>query len=207
MSETRPETAGAPPRSEPVRRSLLVIVPVLTFAVLAGIFFVRLRSGADPAAIPSALLGKPAPAFRLEPVAGLIDQGRPVPGLSSDDLKGKVTLLNFFASWCAPCQVEHPMLMRLSREAGIHVVGIDYKDAPEAGRRFLMRNGVPFAAVGADSTGRTAIDFGVYGVPETFIIGPDGTIRDKLVGIVTPENFSDVLGKIRAAGKVAAAGR
>lgn len=199
MSETQ---SGAP---EPVRRSLLVILPVLTFAALAGVFYLRLRSGADPAAIPSALIGKPAPAFRLEPVAGLEAGGKPVPGLSSEDFKGKATLVNFFASWCAPCQVEHPMLMRLAREPDIRVVGIDYKDTPEAGRRFLTKNGVPYAAVGADSTGRVGIDFGVYGVPETFVIGPDGTIRDKLVGIVTPENYADVLAKVRAAGKVAAA--
>jgi len=193
------------PKPEPVRRSLLLILPVLTFAVLAGIFFVRLRSGADPQAIPSALIGKPVPAFQLEPVAGVADGGRPIPGLSSADLKGGVTILNFWASWCAPCQIEHPMLMRLAREPGLRVVGIDYKDAAEAGRRYLARNGVPFRALGADTTGRVGIDFGVYGVPETFIIGPDGVIRDKLVGIVTPENLAGVLEKVRAAGKVATA--
>lgn len=184
----------------PVRRSLLVILPVLTFAVLAGIFFLRLKSGVDPQAIPSALIGKPAPAFQLAPLPGLEADGNPVPGLSSADLKGGVTVLNFWASWCAPCQVEHPMLMRLAREPGVRVVGIDYKDDPEKGLRFLTRNGVPFQAVGIDPTGRSAIDFGVYGVPETFIIGPDGTIRYKLVGIVTAENYASVLGKIRAAG-------
>jgi cytochrome c biogenesis protein CcmG/thiol:disulfide interchange protein DsbE len=115
-------------------------------------------------------------------------------------------VLNVFASWCAPCQVEHPMLMRLAKEPGIRLVGIDYKEpSPEAGQRFLARHGVPFSAVGADAGGRAAIDFGVYGVPETFIIGPDGIIRDKLVGILTPENFASVLTRIRAAGKVAAA--
>lgn len=194
-------SAEAPP--EPVRRSLLVIVPVLAFAALAAVFFLRLRSGVDPAALPSVLIGKPVPEFRLPAVAGLTADGRPVPGLSSADLKGGVTVLNVWASWCAPCQVEHPMLMRLSREPGIRLVGIDYKDAAENGRRFLARNGVPFQAVGHDESGRVGIDFGVYGVPETFIVGPDGVIRDKLVGIVTPENLKDVLAKIRAAGKVA----
>lgn len=198
MSETQ---AGAP---QGARRSLLVILPVLTFAVLAGIFFMRLRSGADPAAVPSVMIGKPAPAFQLPPVAELSADGKPVAGLSSEDFKGQVTLLNFYASWCAPCQVEHPMLMRLSRESGFRVVGIDYKDQPEAGRRFLARNGVPYAAVGSDTSGRVGIDFGVYGVPESFIIGPDGVIRDKLVGIVTAENYPDVLAKLRAIGKPAA---
>nr|WP_210302201.1 DsbE family thiol:disulfide interchange protein [Methylobacterium brachythecii] len=187
------------------RRSLLVILPVVTFAVLAGVFFLRLRSGADPAAVPSVMIGKAAPGFQLPPVAELTADGKPVPGLSSEDFKGNVTLLNFYASWCAPCQVEHPMLMRLARESGFRVVGIDYKDTPEAGRRFLARNGVPYAAVGSDTSGRVGIDFGVYGVPESFIIGPDGTIRDKLVGIVTPENYAGVVAKLRAAGQVAAA--
>ena len=167
----------------PMRRSLLVILPVLTFAVLAGVFYARLRSGVDAQAIPSALIGKPVPAFQLDPVPGVEADGRAVTGLSSADLKGGVTVLNFFASWCAPCQIEHPMLMKMAREPGIRVVGIDYKDAPEAGRRYLARNGVP----------------------ETFIVGPDGVIRDKLVGILTPENYASVLDKVRTAGKVATA--
>ncbi|MET0367924.1 MAG: DsbE family thiol:disulfide interchange protein [Methylobacterium sp.] len=200
MSETH--DIAAPP----ARRSLLLILPVLVFAVLAGVMFLRLRSGADPSALPSAMIGKPAPSFDLPAVPGLAKDGAPVPGLSSADLKGGVTVLNVFASWCAPCQVEHPMLMRLAREPGIRLVGIDYKEPnPAAGQKFLARHGVPFSAVGADAEGRAAIDFGVYGVPETFIIGPDGVIRDKIVGILTPENFSSVLARIRAAGKVAKA--
>lgn len=194
--------AAAPP----ARRSLLLILPVIVFAVLAGVMFVRLRSGADPAALPSAMIGKPVPSFDLPAVPGLMKDGAPVPGLSSAELKGGVTVLNVFASWCAPCQIEHPMLMRLAREPGIRLVGIDYKEPdPAAGRKFLDRHGVPFSAVGADAEGRAAIDFGVYGVPETFIIGPDGVIRDKIVGILTPENFASVLARIRAAGKVAEA--
>jgi cytochrome c biogenesis protein CcmG/thiol:disulfide interchange protein DsbE len=185
----------------PARRSLLVILPLVTFVVLAAIFFLRLRSGADPAAIPSVLIGKPAPAFTLQALPGLSANGTAVPGLARADLLGGVTVVNFWASWCAPCQIEHPQLMRLAREPGVRLVGIDYKDAPENGRRFLTRNGVPFQAVGMDTDGRTGIDFGVYGVPETFIIGPDGTIRDKLVGIVTPENYAGVLDKIRAAAR------
>ena len=203
MTAPLDDTAG---RTPPVRRSLLLILPALVFAALAAVLFLRLRSGADPAALPSAMIGKPVPRFDLPAVPGLTANGTPVPGLSSADLKGQITVLNVFASWCAPCQVEHPMLMRLAKEPGIRLVGIDYKEpTPEAGQRFLTRHGVPFSAVGADAGGRAAIDFGVYGVPETFIIGPDGVIRDKLVGILTPENFSSVLARIRAAGKVAAA--
>lgn len=190
----------------PGRRSLLLVLPVLVFAALAATLLLRLRSGVDPAALPSVMIGKPVPAFELPPVPGLAADGASVPGLSSADLKGGITVLNVFASWCAPCQVEHPMLMRLAREPGIRVVGIDYKEPnPDAGQRFLARHGVPFRKVGADASGRAAIDFGVYGVPETFIIGPDGVIRDKLVGILTQENFSSVLTRIRAAGTVAAA--
>ena len=193
-------------RPPPVRRSLLLIVPALAFTALAAVFFLRLRSGVDPAALPSALIGQPLPDFTLPPVEGLVDaQGKPVPGLSSADLKGGVTVLNIWASWCAPCQVEHPMLMRLAREPGIRLVGIDYKDPPEKGRAFLAKHGLPFQAVGFDAAGRAGIDLGVYGVPETFIIGPDGIIRDKIVGILTPENFASVLTRIRAAGKVAEA--
>lgn len=198
MSEPVTETPA------PARRSLLVILPLVTFAVLAAIFFLRLRSGADPAAIPSALIGKPAPTFALPAMPGLTADGVPVPGLTRADLLGGVTVVNFWASWCAPCQIEHPQLMRLAREPGVRLVGIDYKDSAENGRRFLTRNGVPFRAVGMDAEGRTGIDFGVYGVPETFIIGPDGTIRDKLVGIVTPENYGSVLARIRAAAEPAA---
>ncbi|SFG99615.1 DsbE family thiol:disulfide interchange protein [Methylobacterium gossipiicola] len=193
--------------AEPARRrSLLLVAPLLVFAALAGLFFARLRSGADPSAVPSVMIGKPVPAFTLVALPGMTAaDGTPLPGLSSVDLKGRVTLINFWASWCAPCQIEHPQLMRLAREPGVTLVGVAYKDAPENARRFLTRNGVPFRAVGLDSTGRTAIDFGVYGVPESFIVGPDGVIRDKLVGIVTPENYQAVLDKIRAAGTVASA--
>ncbi|SDM25963.1 cytochrome c biogenesis protein CcmG, thiol:disulfide interchange protein DsbE [Methylobacterium phyllostachyos] len=203
MTDPHNDVTDRPP---PVRRSLLLILPALAFTALAAVFFLRLRSGVDPAALPSAMIGRPVPNFDLPAVPGLTAGGAPVPGLSSAELKGQITVLNVFASWCAPCQVEHPMLMRLAKEPGIRLVGIDYKEPnPEAGQRFLARHGVPFSAVGADASGRAAIDFGVYGVPETFIIGPDGVIRDKLVGILTPENFASVLTRIRAAGKVAAA--
>ncbi|ACA18039.1 periplasmic protein thiol--disulphide oxidoreductase DsbE [Methylobacterium sp. 4-46] len=183
------------------RGRILFLLPLVVFLALAGIFLGRLLTrGYDPSAVPSALIGRPAPAFALPGLPGLAGQDGPVPGLASADFAGKVTVLNVWASWCAPCQIEHPMLMRLSRD-GVNLVGIDYKDAPENGRRFLGRHGNPFRAVGMDESGRVGIDFGVYGVPETFIIGPDGRIRDKLVGILTAENYESFLEKVRAAAK------
>ncbi len=135
-------------RPPPVRRSLLLVVPVLAFAALAAVLFLRLRSGADPAALPSAMIGKPVPSFSLPAVPGS-RSGRPGAGLSSADLKGQITVINVFASWCAPCQVEHPMLMRLAREPGIRLVGIDYKEPnPAAGQRFLPGTGCRSAPSG-----------------------------------------------------------
>ncbi|WP_279358382.1 DsbE family thiol:disulfide interchange protein [Methylobacterium indicum] len=200
MSDAPPHPAdAAEPADEAPRRSRLIfLLPLLAFAALAGIFLGKLLTkGYDPSAIPSALIGRQVPDFVLPPVPGLAADGAAVPGLTAADLKGKVTVLNVWASWCAPCQIEHPMLMRLSRD-GVNLVGIDYKDQPENGRRFLGRHGNPFRAVGADEAGRVGIDLGVYGVPETFVIGPDGRIREKLVGILTPETYDAFLARVRA---------
>ncbi|AWN47930.1 DsbE family thiol:disulfide interchange protein [Methylobacterium terrae] len=190
--------AGEEAEEVPRRSRLLFLLPLLAFAALAGIFLGKLlTTGYDPSAVPSALIGRPVPDFTLPPVPGLTADGTGVPGLNAADFKGKVTVLNVWASWCAPCQVEHPMLVRLARD-GVNLVGIDYKDQPENGRRFLGRHGNPFKTVGADADGRVGIDLGVYGVPETFVIGPDGRIREKLVGILTPENYDAFLARVRA---------
>lgn len=177
----------------PARRPWLVFLPVLLFGALAALFLVRLLSGADPARVPSALVGRPAPAIALPALAGL-DR----PGLATADLSGRATVVNVWASWCAPCRVEHPQLMALASE-GVRVVGINYKDEPENARRFLGLLGNPFAAVGADRDGRAAIELGVYGVPETFVVGPDGTIRHKLVGPLTPEGMAAFREVVRTA--------
>jgi len=180
------------------RSRLIFILPLLIFAgVVGGMFIPSLLPGRDPSQIPSALVGKPAPAFSLAPLEGLLANGKPVPGFSNEDLKGKVTVVNVWASWCAPCRQEHPLLVELAKDPSIRVVGINQKDNPDNARRFLGTLGNPFAAVGVDPKGRASIDWGVYGVPETFIVGPDGTIRHKHIGPLTPENFSAFKEKLR----------
>lgn len=208
MSAPHPPTAASGEPSGSLERTharvrLLYLLPALVFTALALLFLARLYSG-DPSKVPSALIGRPVPAFALEPLPGLVRDGQPVPGLSSEDLKGgRVTVVNVWASWCAPCREEHPVLMELAKDPSIRLVGINYKDSPENARRFLGALGNPFAAVGVDPNGRTAIDWGVYGVPETFVIGPDGTIRYKHIGPITPLQairFRTELAKARTPG-------
>ncbi|NND49295.1 MAG: DsbE family thiol:disulfide interchange protein [Rhizobiales bacterium] len=178
MSEPATEApAGA-------RRLIWTAVPVIVFGALALAMFVGLRSG-DPSILPSALVGKPVPEFTLNPLPRLNRDGKPVPGISTADLTGgEVTLVNIWASWCGPCRQEHPLLMQLD-QSGIKVVGINYKDQEENARRFLGTLGNPYRAVGVDDDGRSAIDWGVYGVPETFVVDGDGVIRHKHVGPLT----------------------
>ncbi|KLK90601.1 thiol:disulfide interchange protein [Microvirga vignae] len=172
------------------RSRLIFILPVVVFVILAGLFFVQLTSGRNPAELPSVLLNKPVPTFSLAPLEGLAADGRPVPGFSNEDLKGRVTIVNVWASWCAPCRQEHPLLVDLAKDPSVRLVGINQKDNPDNARRFLGALGNPYAAVGVDPNGRASIDWGVYGVPETFIVGPDGMIRHKHIGPLTPENIA-----------------
>lgn len=168
----------APPRKT---RAWLTLLPVAVFALLAVLFY-RGLSG-NPADVPSVLINKPVPAFTLSPIAGL-----DLPGLADGDLKkGEVTLVNVWASWCVPCREEHPLLMELASRGDLRVVGINYKDDPENARRFLVTLGIPFTAVGADPNGRAAVDWGVYGVPESFLVDGQGTIRMKWIGPLTRE--------------------
>ena len=174
------------------RRRVVVLVPLLVFLALAVLFLFRLSSG-DPSIIPSALIGHPAPQTNLPPIAGLDRDGAPVPGLDPVTFKGVVTVLNVWASWCVPCHDEAPLLMQLAQDSRLRLVGINYKDDAGNARRFLGRYGDPFAAAGADQSGRAAIEWGVYGVPETFVVGRDARIAYKLVGPITPENFDSLL--------------
>ena len=174
------------------RRRLVVLLPLLAFLALAALFLYRLGSG-DPSKLPSALIGRPVPDTPLPPIAGLLRDGAPVPGIDSADFKGAVTLLNVWASWCVPCHDEAPLLMTLAADKRIRIAGINYKDQPDNARRFIGRYGNPFVAVGADGQGRASIDWGVYGVPETFVIGRDGRIAYKLIGPITPGNLDATL--------------
>ena len=175
------------------RRTLLVLLPLIAFMALAALFLYRLGSG-DPSRLPSVLIGRPAPKTDLPPLAGLERDGKAVPGLSNASFMGAVTVVNVWASWCVPCHDEVPFLEQLSKDKRIQLVGINYKDAPDNARRFLNRYGNPFAAAGVDENGRTSIDWGVYGVPETYVIGRDGSIAFKLVGPITAENLAGTLG-------------
>jgi cytochrome c biogenesis protein CcmG, thiol:disulfide interchange protein DsbE len=170
------------------RRRMLVFIPLLAFLALAALFVLRLGSG-DPSRIPSALIGHAAPRTDLPPLPGLERDGKPVPGLDSAEFPGQVTVLNVWASWCVPCRDEAALLMMLAADRRLRVVGMNYKDQPENARRFLGRYGNPFAANGIDANGRAAIEWGVYGVPETFVIGRDVRIAYKLIGPVTPDNL------------------
>src|SRR3974390_1943258 len=170
----------------------MLLAPLVIFLALVALFLVRLYYG-DPSRIPSALIGQPAPQTTLPPVAGLERDGKPLPGIDPAQFKSAVTVLNVWASWCVPCHDEAPLLMQLAGDQRNRVVGINYKDQPDNARRFLGRYGNPFAASGADLNGRAAIEWGVYGVPENFIIGRDGKIAYKLVGPLTPDNLEQVV--------------
>ena len=174
------------------QRNLLLLLPLIVFLALAALFFYRLGAG-DPARIPSALIGRPAPVADLPPLPGLQRDGKSVPGPGATTFQGSVTLVNVWASWCVPCHDEAPLLEQLAKDNRIQLVGINYKDSPDNARRFLNRYGNPFSAVGRDEAGRASIDWGVYGVPETFLVGRDGRIAYKLIGPITPDNLAQSL--------------
>ena len=176
----------------PKRRPLLMALPLLGFAVVAALFWFKLGAG-DPAKLPSALIGRPAPATALPALEGLTANGAPVPGLDPALFMGRVSVVNVWASWCVPCHDEAPLFMTLAQDKRLQIVGINYKDGADNARRFLGRYGNPFGVVGVDGNGRASIDWGVYGVPETFVVGRDGRISYKLVGGVTAANFDSVL--------------
>ncbi|MEI2386620.1 DsbE family thiol:disulfide interchange protein [Breoghania sp. JC706] len=194
---------GAAPEAPRRRFPVLVLLPLLIFAGLAALFLIQLTMGRAPNEIPSALINRPAPQFDLPPLQGLAKNGAEVPGLANadliagngqgPDLAGKVTVVNIFASWCVPCREEHPVLELLAERPEVRLVGINYKDKPENALRFLGTLGNPYDAVGVDEKGRAAIDWGVYGVPETFVVDRTGRIRYKFIGPLSPQSLREVL--------------
>lgn len=166
-------------------RRLLFLLPAFIFVGVGIGLAVGLTR--DPSTLPSALIDKPVPTFELPPIAGR-DGG----GFSSTDLEGGVSLVNVFASWCVPCRVEHPLLLALAEE-GVPIYGINYKDPAEKANEWLAELGDPYRAIGADAQGRVAIDWGVYGVPETFVVDPEGRIRHRHVGPLQPEDVEKTI--------------
>jgi cytochrome c biogenesis protein CcmG/thiol:disulfide interchange protein DsbE len=160
-------------------RSLKFIVPFFLFLVLAGFFAVGLQR--DPREVPSPFIDKPAPAFKLQQ---LHDAAKP---FAPEDMKGRVWMLNVWASWCVSCRVEHPLLVEMSKRNIVPIVGLNYKDQRDAGKQWLTRFGDPYVLSAYDLDGRVGIDYGVYGVPETFVIDKQGVVRYKQIGPITPE--------------------
>jgi cytochrome c biogenesis protein CcmG/thiol:disulfide interchange protein DsbE len=161
-------------------RRLIYLLPLVVIAAFAVAFYVQI--GNDPQKLPSALIDKPLPTFNLPPIDG---NG---PGVSNADVKGKVVLINVWASWCPPCRVEHPILMGIA-SSGVAIYGVNYKDKPEDAKRFLAQLGNPFIAIGADKDGKLAVDLGVYGYPETFIVDAGGTIRYRHAGPISKPDW------------------
>ena len=182
------------PVVKPARRNWLVLLPLILFLGLAAIFLAQLMSGRDTQTVPSALIGQPAPVTDLPPVQALS-----VPGIAPEDFKGKVTILNVFASWCVPCRDEHPVLLTLAKDKRFQLIAINYKDRPENAAAFLSELGNPYAKIGSDQNGRAGIDWGVYGVPETYVIGPDGMIRHKHVGPLDAKSAKALLEEVAKA--------
>lgn len=187
--EVQDEAVSAPGRS----RFVFAFLPLIVFAALAVFLYVQLNSGRDANEVPSVLIGTKAPALDLPPLEGLMSNGAQVPGLTDAAISGKLALVNVFASWCVPCRQEHPFLLELSKDPRIELVGINYKDKTENALRFLGELGNPYAAVGTDPRGQASIDWGVYGIPETYLVAPDGTILFKQIG---PFDSQDVEEKL-----------
>jgi len=189
MSKSEGNAAGGGSRM----RIVLAALPLAVFIALALIFWTQLNSGRDISEIPSALIGTKAPWRDLDPLTGATKDGAPVPALTTQTARGKLTLVNFWASWCVPCRQEHPVILQLSKDPRITVVGVNYKDGAENALRFLGELGNPFSAIGLDPAGRMAIDWGVYGIPESYLVGPDGTILYKRVGPFDDKSLTEGL--------------
>ena len=183
VEPTTPSPVATPPSAG--RRRILLLAPVAFFVALAALLYVGLFK--DPTLVPSVLIGKPVPEFSLPPV-----QGRTL-GLSSENLRGEVSLVNVFASWCVACREEHPLLLALGRSAKVPIHGLNYKDKPDDAAQWLDTLGDPYTRTGADINGRVAIDWGVYGVPETFLIDREGRIVYKHIGPISQKALAEII--------------
>ncbi|WP_298261808.1 DsbE family thiol:disulfide interchange protein [uncultured Litoreibacter sp.] len=178
-------------------KRLLFALPLVVAIIIGGFAIWGLSGGRDPSALPSVFISQPVPQLSLGPIEGVNS-----PGLTTDDIKAMqgIKLLNIFASWCGPCRAEHPNLERLAREEGVTLVGVNYKDKPEAAAKWLAELGNPYAAIGSDYSGRAGIDLGISGVPETFIIDADGIIRHRFAGPLVGDGlrrFMETLNEVR----------
>lgn len=176
-ADTKRGSPGESSNRHFARRRRAFLVPIVVFVFIAAVLALGL--GRNPRLVPSPLVDKPVPEFRLPPV-----QGRTL-GLSNDDLHGQVSIVNVFASWCVACRAEHPLLMALARNGPVPIHGLNYKDAPKDAAAWLDALGDPYSRTGADLDGRVGIDWGVYGVPETFVIDTQGRIAFKQIGPIT----------------------
>ncbi len=180
----------------PKRRVLLYLLPLIVFGLLIGLFFLvfELRQAgliSEPGQVPSVLINNPAPEFSLPPIKSSSETALNLPGFSNADLNGKTSIVNVWASWCVPCRIEHASLIKLSKDDRINVYGINYKDKSKNAEQFLTELGNPYQAVGVDNSGLVSIDWGIYGVPETFIVSPDGIILYKFIGPITEQALID----------------
>lgn len=174
-------------------RRLVYLLPMMTFLVVAGYFALALRPGYDPQLLPSAMINKEAPSFDLAGLNG--------GSISLVSLKGAPVIINFFASWCVPCREEQPVLMRLAQNDHVPLYGIDYKDKPHDARRLLAEFGDPYRKIGMDTDGTVGLNFGVYGVPETYVLDSAGHIRKRFVGPLTAKQVNnELLPLIKALG-------
>lgn len=173
----------------PVRR-LLYALPILLLVLFAWLAWRGLSPDRNPSALPSALIGKPVPTFALPPLEPSAAK------LGNADVTGHVTVINFFASWCLPCKAEHPLLFALGKDYGVPVYGIAFKDRPDATAAYIKELGSPYAKIGLDESGRAGLDFGLMGVPETFIVDKTGIIRYRLPMPLDPDKIRDEIGPL-----------
>jgi cytochrome c biogenesis protein CcmG/thiol:disulfide interchange protein DsbE len=173
-----------------MKKRLPYLLPIVLLALFAAIAWIGLSPDRDPSALPSALIGKPVPSFKLatlDPAAGDFTQ---------QDFAGKVTVVNFFASWCVPCKAEHPLLFQLGKDYNVPVYGIAFQDQTADTARYIQEMGSPYTKIGLDQNGRTAIDFGITGVPETFILDKNGIVRYRLAMPIDPDRLAGEIGPL-----------